>query len=322
MRNRLNIAVTDYTGTRHYSVTQVVGRIALTGLVIVVTAMFLSAVTIIIMRQDIETLEHRRDRVERLHRDLQIEAERLQGAIFEKESSLDSATSRLAALQLELEQVSDELAEIEVMIGLRPDPDADMRQRLDTASQTALEKSAMLQLVPSGSPTEEPILNSGFGFRKHPLGGKRQFHGGVDLRAELGEPVYAAADGIVESANMDKKSGFGNLIVIAHFLGFKTLYGHLDSIEVAAGEFVEKGQVVGKTGATGRVSGPHLHYEVRYLRKRLDPVPFIEWGMETYDTLFESEERVPWDSLAKAIKRRPGNSAPRLSLREPASLAN
>jgi len=322
LRNRLHISVTQHTGSRHFSVPRSFGRIAVLGALVVVGSLFLGALIIITTQSKLESVEKEWERTARKHEQLLAENELLQASITDKSKALDTVNSRLASVRHELAVVGGELGEIEVMIGLRPDPRADMRNRLDTASQSAFEKAMMLQLVPSGHPVDNQGITSPFGFRKHPVSGKRKHHGGVDLRAAKGTPVYATADGIVEQAGSDKQTGFGNLLVIVHHLGFKTYFGHLDSIEVGAGDFVAKGQRVALSGKTGRASGPHLHYEVRYLRNRLDPAPFMGWGLATYDTLFLEEERVPWDSLAKAIKNRGAFTEPRLSLREPSLSVN
>ncbi|WP_258868241.1 M23 family metallopeptidase [Alkalilimnicola ehrlichii] len=222
----------------------------------------------------------------------------------------------------ELTKVSDELGHIEMLIGLEPTPEIDIHSRLDAASQTALEKMIMLQSIPNGFPVERRGVTSPYGWRTHPVRGDRRFHAGIDLRASTGTPVYATADGVVEWAAYHQNSGLGNLIILQHNLGFNTYYGHLDSIKVKTGEFVKKGDLIGHSGATGMVSGPHLHYEVRHIHRRLDPKPFLEWSLDNYETLFEKENQVQWDSLAQAVKRKANMPGQRLSLLEPVSTAN
>ncbi|MCG6195010.1 M23 family metallopeptidase [Leptospira sp. FAT2] len=117
---------------------------------------------------------------------------------------------------------------------------------------------------------EEGIVSSRFGKRKDPFTRKETFHGGLDIAAEEGTPVYASADGEVSFS--DKKGGYGNLIVLNHRLGYETLYGHLSSISVKPGERVRKGQKIGEVGQTGRATGNHLHFEVRRFNQRQRPV--------------------------------------------------
>ncbi|EMF81749.1 peptidase, M23 family [Leptospira weilii serovar Topaz str. LT2116] len=117
---------------------------------------------------------------------------------------------------------------------------------------------------------EMGIVSSRFGRRKDPFTRKETFHGGLDIAAEEGTPVYASADGEVQFS--DKKGGYGNLIVLGHKLGYETLYGHLSSISVRPGEKVSKGQKIGEVGQTGRATGNHLHFEVRRFNQRQRPV--------------------------------------------------
>ena len=142
------------------------------------------------------------------------------------------------------------------------------------------------------------------------------------LRAQVGTPIYATADGIVEWAAEHKSSGLGILVIIQHNFGFATYYGHLSRAVVKPGDYVRKGDLIAYSGNTGLSSGPHLHYEVRHLQRRLDPRPFLEWSLARYESLFEKEGRVQWDSLAKAIKDRLNIQVPRSSLAEANSVAN
>jgi murein DD-endopeptidase MepM/ murein hydrolase activator NlpD len=106
------------------------------------------------------------------------------------------------------------------------------------------------------------------------------FHTGLDLGAPLDTPVHAAADGVVllAAASVDDKGklvGYGNYVVVAHPDGFVTLYGHLDSIAVQAGQVVHQGEIIGQEGSTGWSTGPHVHLEIRHNGQFLDPAPFL-----------------------------------------------
>ncbi len=114
---------------------------------------------------------------------------------------------------------------------------------------------------------------SGFGLRVDPFTGKHREHTGVDLRAKYGDAVYASAPGKVIFTGV--AGGYGNLIQIAHSHGYVTYYGHLSKIYAHMGEKVRRGTLIGRVGATGRVTGPHLHFEIRQKGKPLDPLQFI-----------------------------------------------
>ena len=108
-------------------------------------------------------------------------------------------------------------------------------------------------------PMEGRLIGS-FGRRSDPLSGQMAFHTGVDISGPVGAPIRAAADGVVVAAEFAAR--YGRLVIIDHG-GMQTYYAHLSRFEVIAGQEVRRGQVIGTLGASGRVSGPHLHYEVR-----------------------------------------------------------
>ena len=110
-----------------------------------------------------------------------------------------------------------------------------------------------------------------------PYGGYKHFHTGIDLVERFGSPVFAADDGIVAVVG-SSGSGYGNYVVIAHAGGFDTLYGHLSSILVRAGQRVTQGTPVGLEGSTGNSTGPHLHFELRVGQKPVDPAPYLPPG--------------------------------------------
>ena len=114
-------------------------------------------------------------------------------------------------------------------------------------------------------------VTSTFGWRRHPVTGKRSFHNGVDYRARVGEPVFAVYKGVVIRTGYKKHNG--RYIVIKHPGGIRTYYLHLSRILVRKGWHVKAGQIIAKSGATGRVNGPHLHFGIRDARgKWLNPL--------------------------------------------------
>lgn len=119
----------------------------------------------------------------------------------------------------------------------------------------------------------EPLANasatSNFGTRIDPIDGRVRFHGGLDMAANHGEPVYASAGGVVGFSG--NANGYGRLIVIRHGSGIETRYGHLSKALVKSGAFVRTGELIGLVGSTGRSTGPHLHWEVRVDGRATDP---------------------------------------------------
>jgi murein DD-endopeptidase MepM/ murein hydrolase activator NlpD len=124
--------------------------------------------------------------------------------------------------------------------------------------------------VPLSLPISAMRLTSGFGPRWHPLRGGYRFHSGVDLAAPTGSPLTATSDGVITSAG--RSGGYGLLVAIDHGGGVETRYGHLSALNVAIGEPVRAGQVIGFVGSTGESTGPHVHYEVRVNGRPVDPL--------------------------------------------------
>ncbi len=134
------------------------------------------------------------------------------------------------------------------------------------------ENNIKLSSTPSIWPAQGWI-SSPFGWRRDPFTGKRRFHEGLDITNRVGTPVVAPADGIVVFAG--RNGGYGNVIYISHGFGITTRYGHLYKIFVKVGQHVQRGDVIGEIGNTGRSTGPHLHYEVRMNNKPVNPINFI-----------------------------------------------
>lgn len=131
--------------------------------------------------------------------------------------------------------------------------------------------------LPLRRPVENASQQSGFGRRADPFNGRPAFHAGLDLAAPAGALVRATAPGKVEAAGWN--GAYGNAVDIGHGLGLSTRYGHLSAIRVHEGEMVKPGQVIGVQGSTGRSTGPHVHYEVRYKDKPVNPLSFLNAGV-------------------------------------------
>lgn len=143
--------------------------------------------------------------------------------------------------------------------------------RFGTASFRAPDSAVS---IPSRIPLENVRMSSEFGMRTHPVIGGRRMHKGVDLPSPVGTPIHATADGMVSRA--DWFSGYGLYVSIEHGGNIETRYGHMSRLNVAAGQMVHKGDVIGFVGSTGRSTGPHLHYEVRVAGEAVNPAPYMQ----------------------------------------------
>lgn len=133
--------------------------------------------------------------------------------------------------------------------------------------------------IPSRIPVEGIHLTSGFGMRNHPVTGGRRAHKGIDLAGPTGTPIHAAADGIISRA--DWFSTYGLYVSIEHGGEIQTRYAHMSRLNVAKGQRVKKGDIIGFIGSTGRSTGPHLHYEVRVSKVAVNPIPYMQVDQAT-----------------------------------------
>lgn len=122
-------------------------------------------------------------------------------------------------------------------------------------------------------PVDGRLIRSSYGQRTDPFSGEGAFHKGVDIAAPSGTGVRVTADGVVVHTGYD--SGYGRLVVVDHGNGLQTYYAHLSAFRVHAGQEVRRGDVVGAVGSSGRVTAPHLHYEVRVGGAPVNPHPFL-----------------------------------------------
>lgn len=154
------------------------------------------------------------------------------------------------------------------------------------------------------TPLDGARISSGFGKRKHPVLGYTKMHKGVDFAAPRNTPIFAAGDGIIELAR--KNGSYGNYIRIRHNTDYKTAYAHLASFgrNVSEGKRIKQGDVIGYVGTTGRSTGPHLHYEIIFRNKQVNPLKVrmpkgLKLKNENYNLFINARDRLDniWDSL-------------------------
>ncbi|PKL95451.1 MAG: peptidase M23 [Gammaproteobacteria bacterium HGW-Gammaproteobacteria-8] len=310
MRHNYQITISDCRGARHYTLTQLMRRLALAGGAASLLLFFSCLLVIHALSSRVDSLD--RGLAESKQRNAAIQAEnaRLLTQQTELNRQIESRAAELIAL-------TDDLEHLETIIGINAPPALPVAERISVASHTAFEKQLLLASIPSGSPLEAAQVTSKFGMREHPVIEQTRLHGGIDLRASIGTEVTATADGVVEYAGNNAGSGMGKMIKVVHNYGFATIYAHLSEIEVEVGDYVAQGQPIGRSGNTGLSAAPHLHYEVRYLGRRLDPASFMNWSLDRFDTVFEQEERVQWQSLARTVRNKVQVMAPPSSQQAP-----
>lgn len=147
-------------------------------------------------------------------------------------------------------------------------------QSFDDLKSAALKQKDRLAHIPSVLPLniKDYTLASGYGPRIDPVYGASAFHEGLDFAAEEGTGIFATAAGRVVQAGW--RGGYGNCVEVEHGYNYVTRYGHMSSIAVREGEYVERGEKLGEVGSTGKSTGPHLHYEVRFKGEPQNPVNY------------------------------------------------
>lgn len=228
--------------------------------------------------------------------------------LLTRKNQLESSNSRLAQVAQERDVQVASLAsiasEVSALYGLKSQPtlvtasadqiqDAEVSSSLDqlhALRSSALSGATMVGLTmgltrnattadwfransaPNLWPVEGQVTGS-FGERIDPFNGEGAFHSGVDIGSNYGAPIVAPADGVVTFT--DQLGGYGKAVMIDHGHGISTRYGHLSGFAVAAGQSVHRGDVIGYVGASGRSTGPHLHYEVRINDTPVNPYKYL-----------------------------------------------
>jgi murein DD-endopeptidase MepM/ murein hydrolase activator NlpD len=311
MKDRIIISVSTINGTRHFNVSKLFKRNAVIAMWAMLFGLIITAAVIDYLLRTVDKSQHQRTA-------LTEQAASLRAEIDALNHSKQQLELELSAKQDEMQLVTSRVGEIELALGLEQQYPQNLENRLDTASVNSAARLAMLQLVPNGSPLEFRRRSSRFGVREHPIIGKQQHHKGVDLSASRGTPIYAPADGVVEVVRPNKQ-GYGNLLKIRHAFGFSTLYAHLDSFKVKSGHFVHKGELIATSGNTGLSTAPHLHYEVHFLDRALNPQSFMDWDATNFDLVFEKERSIKWDSLVSMLETKASTQL-QLSLHKDAQL--
>lgn len=162
----------------------------------------------------------------------------------------------------------------------------------DELRAAAIKQEDKIRHIPAVMPINivDYSMSSGYGYRVDPVYGGSAFHAGLDFAAPTGTPVYATADGEVTAA--ERAGGYGNKIDISHGYNYITRYAHLSKIDVTAGQKVKRGDKIGEVGSTGKSTGSHLHYEVRYKDEPQNPVNyyFLDVSPEEYNAMVAQAE--------------------------------
>ena len=153
---------------------------------------------------------------------------------------------------------------------------------VSTISRRAGDIASCLPVVIPMDPGGKFHTSSPFGLRKDPIRGTTKFHAGIDFAMPPGSGIYCTGDGTVEKVYFSVR-GYGRSVLVNHGFGYKTRYAHLKTIDVTEGMKLSRGDRIGTSGNTGKSTGPHLHYEVLYRGKAVNPLNYFDFGIESED---------------------------------------
>ena len=225
------------------------------------------------IRPDAASLSARYDELER---DQKAALAGLKGKIEAERDGLAAIYSDLGLLSLPAAPVKAAMGGLYIPFELGTGRTSDDVADLETLAAESSRLRAALDRIPLRNPAPGLPLSSGFGTRADPFLGTLAFHSGLDLVAGSGTAARATAAGTVVSAGWN--GNYGLMVELQHDHGYTTRYAHLSSVEVSPGQTVNTGDIIGRTGSTGRSTGPHLHYETRLNDVALDPRKFLKAG--------------------------------------------
>jgi murein DD-endopeptidase MepM/ murein hydrolase activator NlpD len=176
------------------------------------------------------------------------------------------AVSAVPAVEMSAEDFNRQLEQMQKQLESRTD-------YLGMLENELLDARIKKKLIPTVSPVDAGFNASSFGWRIDPFTGQNAMHEGIDFMVGVGTPIYAAAGGVVTVAEFHPE--YGNMVEIDHGNDFTTRYAHASKLLVKTGEVVKRGQKIAESGGTGRATGPHLHFEVRYKGVAQNPARFL-----------------------------------------------
>ncbi len=331
MKNRLIITVSDINSTRSYNVHQLARKFLFIFILVIFVLLAASFWFISSLRDDIkeaknikniqekqllslqEDIKNIKISKEKQLKELRVDIANLKRnkkrelkILLDKENKLLNQ-NKLYSKQIKnkiqnIEELSSKLDEIYDIIGTNENPTKEEITKKTLEAIDLNKKKYTLQTIPNGNPLERKFtVSSNFGYRKNPITKRRQFHRGLDMVVPLGTTIRATADGVVSLARNKNIGDYGRVVSISHNFGFSTTFAHMNKVIVKTGDIIKKNQIIGYSGNSGRSSGAHLHYEVRFGNQVLNPRHFIFWNLKEYDSLFKKERRIQWESLIKLI---------------------
>jgi murein DD-endopeptidase MepM/ murein hydrolase activator NlpD len=288
VKDKFTVTISDVHGSKHFLLHQLIKKFLLYFTLFVALVILVGSFVILFLVKEVSHLEAKKEAAIQERNLLITQNEELQSKISEKAQ--------------EYETIRDKISSMEEMIGLTTNEEENIDVRLEEMDVTITQQKTFFDNIPSGDVIAYSEFTSRFGWRENPILKRKEFHPGLDMRAAMGTPILAPADGVVKFIKYGQHGGYGNMVALSHNYGFESYYAHLQNKPVVKeGQFVKKGDLIAYSGNSGLSTGPHLHYEIKFIGRLLDPKPFVEWRGSNFTEIFKKEKRVTWESLIKLI---------------------
>ncbi|MEE9309392.1 MAG: M23 family metallopeptidase [Cocleimonas sp.] len=201
------------------------------------------------------------------HKDVETSVKNLESKLEKQKNKL-----RNLVVSLEIREAEGYLSKLSSALGLNGSHSAEKSKKVKASRNS-------LMVYDFSTPLKKGYISSPYGKRRDPINGSARHHNGLDIAAKTGTEVYAIANGFVTFKG--RKGAYGNLLELNHSESLKSRYAHLSAFSVKQGDMVRKGDVIGKVGATGRVTGPHLHLEIKENNKIIDPKVYLKNALKS-----------------------------------------
>ena len=281
--DRLVVSIVDEKGSRQFSLPRNVTKLAIIGAFVVAGLFSLSFVAMYFLMHQVNDIAKQKSNAIAQYHSIYQKNALLRNAIRERTDELEVVNSKIDKLE--------DIVSIKRNITQQP-----QITKVDLQSISNTHKLLLLSLIPNGDPLKNFTSKHLTAKRSHPL---RNVSGvdAMDYIVPKSTPVYATADGVVVLVQNNGKTGLGNVIKLTHSFGFSSVYAHLDTLTINKGDFVQKGQIIGYSGNSGRSNGERLYYEVGFLGNSLNPATYASWNFDNFDAIFQKEDGIDWKDL-------------------------
>ncbi len=290
IKQTLTITIVDENGSKQFTMAKVMQKVIAYGSIILCIAIVMGYFA---MSSFIEQLDDINTAKQESYRAFQ---EMYQQNAF-LQDDIQSKTEELKTMQ-------DRVADLEKMINLSSFNNEKNKNDIDLQKLPETQKATILQIIPNGNPltifemkqkTKKNTRDYGLIDMQY-AAIQNNGNTGYDYYTSKSEPVFATADGLVESTrDGNQKYGYGNIVRLSHVLGFSSAYTNLEKISVQKGDFVSKGDIIGYTTPSPGKDHTSLYYEVRFLSQGLDTLSFIDWDTQNFQSIFDAEKNANVD---------------------------